>query len=125
MLKDVERQSGVIVDAVDDNLHQVNAKRLDLWLVVGQDLHSEREELWDKFIGVAAHVEHDDLSKLATADAVDTSDLVVLENGADHVNHSVEIGSVLHKCLSSVVNEILKSGQHICIKLTRFIIACN
>jgi hypothetical protein len=125
LLKDVERQSGVIVDAVDDNLHQVNAKRLDLWLVVGQDLHGEREELWDELIGVAAHVQHDDLSKLATADAVDTADLVILENGADHINHSVEVSPVLHECLGSVVDEVLQSGQHICIKLTRFLMACN
>ena len=112
-LEDVESKGRVVVDTVDDDLHQMDAEGLDLGLIVSQHLHSKPKELWDIVVDVTAHVEHDDLGKLASADAVNTSDLVVLEDGANHVDHSVKVSPVLDKGLSSVVDEVLQSRQHV------------
>ena len=112
-LEYMERQSRVVVDTVDDHLHQMNTQRLDLWLVVSQDLHGKREELRDVIIDVSAHIQHNDFSKLATTNTIDTSNLVVFEDGANHVDHSLKVSSVLHKGLGSVVDEVFQSRQHI------------
>lgn len=112
-LEDMESKSRVVVDAVDDDLHQVNAKGLNLRLIVSQHLHSKRKELRDVVVDMTAHVKHDDLSKLATTDAVNASDLVVLEDGANHVDHSVKVSSVLDEGLGSVVDKVLQSRQHV------------
>jgi hypothetical protein len=108
-LKHMQCQRGIVVDGVDDDLHQVNLQRLDLGLIVRQDLHGQRDELGNVVVNVATHVEHDDLGKLTAADSIDTSNLVVFENGSNHIDDCVEVRAVLDQCLGSIVDKILKS----------------
>jgi hypothetical protein len=95
-LEHMERERRVVVDAVDDDLHEMNAEGLDLGFIVGKDLHRKRKELWNVVIDMTTHVEHDDLSQLATANAVNTANLVIVKDGANHVNHSIKVGTVLY-----------------------------
>jgi len=108
-LKHMQCQSRVVVDGVDDDFHQVDLEGFDLRLFVGEDLHGQCDEFWNVVIDVSTHVEHDDLGELATADAVDTSHLVILEDGSHHIHDGIEVWAVLNQGLSSVVDEVFES----------------
>jgi hypothetical protein len=109
----VECKSRVVVDGVDDDLHQMNLKGFNLRLFVGEDLHSQRDELGDVIVDVSTHVEHDYLCEFAATDTIDASNLVILENRPDHIDDCVKIWAVLNQCLGSIVDKVLQSGQHV------------
>jgi hypothetical protein len=58
---------------------------------------------------MSTHVEHNYLGELAATDTVDASNLVVLEDRADHVDNCVKVRTVLNQCLGAIVYEVLQS----------------
>lgn len=74
----------------------MDAKGLNLGFIIGKDLHRKCEELWNVVIDMTTHVEHDNLSQLATTNAVNTANFVVLKDSADHVDHGIKVGTILH-----------------------------
>lgn len=111
----------VVVDGVNDDLHQMYPQGLDLWLCVEQDRQRKRNELRDVVGDMATHVEHDNLSKLTAADSVNASNHVVFEDGSDHLHERFEIGAVLDQHLGTVVGMVLSSpslpGTVCCVRL--------
>lgn len=109
----LEGQAGVVVESVDDHLHEVDAVALDLDIVVCEDSHGERDKLGHVIVNVAAKVEHEGFGELAAADAVDASDLVVLEDCADHVDNGSQVLRVLDESIPAVVDKVLESREHV------------
>jgi len=112
-LEHVQCQGGVVVDGVDDHFHEMYPQGLNFGFIVHEDVHGESNELWDVVINMATHVEHDDLSQLAAADAINAANLVVLEDRSDHVDDGIEVLPVLDQSWGTVVDEVLERGKHV------------
>ncbi|KAI7277211.1 ARM repeat-containing protein [Hortaea werneckii] len=99
--------------SVDDHLHQMNPVRLHLQLVVGQNRHGKSNELWHVVVDATPQIQHHDLCKFASANSIHTTNLLVSEDGADHIHRSFEVRSGLHQMRRTVVDEVLQGGQHV------------
>lgn len=67
--KELEGSPRVIVNAVDDHFHKVNAIRLDV-IRSRKALHGNLDKLGQVLVSMAPEVEHDSLGELAPAYAI-------------------------------------------------------
>lgn len=78
-LKELQCCTGVIVDAIDDHLHEVNAIGLD-FIGSSEALHGDLDKLGEVLVSVAAEIEHDGFGELAAADAVHGTETLIGED---------------------------------------------
>ncbi|GKT66592.1 hypothetical protein ColTof3_13931 [Colletotrichum tofieldiae] len=112
-LEDVQGEDRVVVDRVDDELHEVDLVSLDLDILCSENVHGELDESQHVVVDVATEVQHHGLGQLAGANAVNATDLVIVEHVGDHGEESLDVLGLLHQLASTVLNKVVQSRQHV------------
>lgn len=112
-LKDVKTENRVVVDSVDDHLHQVEAVRLGASLLGVDHSHGELNEERNVLVDVTTEVEHKGLGEFAATDTVYAADLVIAEDILNHSNDGAQICWVLNQHIGAVRDVVVESRQHI------------
>lgn len=107
-LKYLDGKQWVVINSVDDHLHQVDPIRFSPRLAVVDNVHCKLDEDRNILVNIAAKVEHDGLRKLAAAYSVDTAHFVVVENIFHHADDGSEISWVLDQVLCAIGDEVVK-----------------
>lgn len=114
VLEDLECDGGVVVDAVDDHLHEVKAIRLHAYFGGGgEEGHGGLDEAGEVLVGVATKGEEDGLRQLAAADAVYGAKAVMRKDGVDDGDNSLEVSSVLLEHLGAVGDIVVEGREHV------------
>lgn len=112
-LKDLEGEKGVVVDGVNDHLHQVNAVALDLDVLAGQNVHGHVDEALDTAVDLATQAEHHGLSQLASTYPLDASLDAIREHISDHRVESLGVLGLLGQLRSTKLDKVIKCRKHI------------
>lgn len=109
----LKTENGVVVDGVDDHLHQVDAVRLSPGLPGVDGSHGHFNEERDELVNMATEIEHESLRKLASANPIHTANLVIAEDVLHHSDNGREVSRSLNQCLRTIRNVVVKGRQHV------------
>lgn len=112
-LKHLKREERVVVDSVDDHLHEVDLVALDLDVLRSEDGHSHDNEALDTVVDVATEAQHHSLGKLAGTLSLDAALDIVAEHVGNHRVQSLYVLGLLDKMRGSKLDKVVEGRQHI------------
>jgi hypothetical protein len=111
--QDLKRQHRVVVDGVDDHLHEMDLVGLELDLLAGEHIHSHGYKAVNALVDVTRQAQHHGLSKLAGAYPINAANLGVGEHVGDHSVQRLHILRLLKELRHAKVNEVVKRWKHV------------
>lgn len=112
-LQDVESQEGVVVDGVNDHLHEVDLVRLDRDFLSAQNVHSDSDEAVNAIVDMATEAEHHGFGELAGANAVNTSNPVLHEHVRHHREQSLDVFWLVDKLRGTELHKVVQGREHV------------
>lgn len=84
--ENLETENWVVVDGIDDHLHEMDLVGLGPCLTSVNDAHCQLNKEGDVLVNASPEVQHDRLCQFASAYPIDTTNLLVPEDVLDHAN---------------------------------------
>lgn len=108
-LKNLESKNGVVVDGVDDHLHQVDPVALHLDILSGKDAHRHDDEPLDTAVNLSTQTQHHSLGQFASADPLDSALDAVCKHIGNHRVKCLGILGLLGELWGTELNKVVQS----------------
>jgi hypothetical protein len=89
---------------------------ISTWAVLASwetSLHCQSYKCHNVLVSMATETQHDPFCQFASTNPVDASNLLISKHILDHTKHGFEVLWCLDEVLSSVLDEIVKSWEHV------------
>ena len=111
-LEDLKGEKRVVVDGIDNHLHQVNSGGLDFDVLGGEDVHRHGDEALNTLVNVTLQAQHHSLGKFASAYPLKSLNIIV-KHTANHRIQGVDVVGGLDQLRGTILNNVVESGEHI------------
>ena len=109
----LKRKQGIVIDGVDNHLHQMDSVRFDFYLLCGEDTHSNIDEPFHTAVDMSSEAQHHRLRELAGTYTLNAPLDLLCEHVRNHGKKSLDVFRLLDQGSDTILNEIVEGGKHI------------